>query len=317
MFQQKYTHGPVAVGECTQCHNPHESDEKALLKETSRQLCLKCHADFAKSLKAAPVVHPPVKEAPCTQCHNPHGSPVNYFLRKKMPDICVECHAELGKKLAGVKVPHKPLQLEAGCSGCHSAHYAKAKSLLGAEQKEVCLGCHGTDNLGTPPLKNIRKELEGKKYLHGPIRKGECTGCHDPHGSDYFRMLRGNYTAEIYATYTEGLYDACLLCHEKNLLRYAETTIYTNFRNGNRNLHFVHVAGKKKGRTCRICHEPHASDGAKLISKDGLKFGDWKIPINFDITATGGGCAPGCHRPFKYDREKPEIYQAENKAPKK
>ena len=63
-----------------------------------------------------------------------------------------------------------------------------------------------------------------------------------------------------------------------------------------------------KGRTCRVCHEPHASDGEKLISKEGTQFGDWKIPMNFKITSTGGSCAPGCHRSFKYDRDKPEVY---------
>lgn len=308
-FRQRFTHGPVAVGSCTRCHDPHEAAEKALLKDTSRDLCLKCHVSFQQSLKTSPVVHPPVRSDPCTSCHDPHGSSVNSFLRKKMPDICVECHAELGKKMAGVKVPHKPLQQEAGCGNCHSTHFAEGKGLLAAAQKEVCLSCHGTGNLGTPPLKNIAKELEGKKYLHGPIRKGECTACHDPHGSNNFRMLRGGYPAELYATYTPGLYDGCLLCHQKNMLRYADTTIYTNFRNGNRNLHFVHVVGKKKGRSCRSCHEPHASNGEKLISKEGVNFGNWKIPINFQITATGGGCAPGCHRQYKYDREKPENYR--------
>ena len=108
--------------------------------------------------------------------------------------------------------------------------------------------------------------------------------------------------------YRDGLYDACLKCHEKNLLRFAETTIYTKFRNGSRNLHFVHVSNKSKGRSCRLCHEPHSSNGEKLISVDGKTFGSWKIPLNFKINPTGGTCAPGCHRAFRYDREKPENY---------
>jgi predicted CXXCH cytochrome family protein len=121
-------------------------------------------------------------------------------------------------------------------------------------------------------------------------------------------MLRGSYPAGIYAPYKEGIYGACLNCHEKNLLRFADTTLYTGFRNGSRNLHYVHVANNRKGRTCRICHAPHASNGVKLIDKDGSKFGEWDIPINFQISATGGSCAPGCHRAFQYDREKPVTY---------
>jgi predicted CXXCH cytochrome family protein len=260
-------------------------------------------------LKGAPVVHPPVQKDPCTDCHNPHGSSVESFLKKKMPDLCLGCHDAVGKKIATAKVLHKPLSQEGSCGNCHSTHFSKAKGLLAAEQKEMCLGCHGTDKLGTPPLKNIKKELEGKKYLHGPLRDGKCTGCHDPHGSDYFRMLSGNYPAEVYAQYKEGIYDFCLKCHEKNLLRFPDTTVYTNFRNGNRNLHYIHVVGKRKGRTCRVCHAPHASNAAKLILTEGVQFGDWKIPVNFQITATGGSCAPGCHADFKYDREKPEVYK--------
>lgn len=302
-FKQKFMHGPTAVGSCNACHDPHESNLKGLVRGPIRDICLKCHADFAASMKAAAVVHPPVGNGPCTACHDPHGSAVAMVLNKKMPDLCVGCHKNVGKQLAGVKFPHKPVMAQGGCANCHSAHFGKAKGLLATDQMTVCLGCHGKDDLGTPPLKNIKKQLEGKKNLHGPIRDGNCKACHDPHGSDNFRMLRGSYPAQLYVPYKDGLYDGCLLCHEKNLLRFPDTTLYTKFRNGNNNLHYVHVVGRK-GRTCRICHEPHASNGDKLISKEGTQFGAWKIPINFVITPTGGSCAPGCHRKFNYDRVK-------------
>ena len=55
----------------------------------------------------------------------------------------------------------------------------------------LCLNCHGKDKLGNPPLKNISKELKGKKYLHGPIKEGKCTPCHDPHGSNYYPDTEG------------------------------------------------------------------------------------------------------------------------------
>jgi predicted CXXCH cytochrome family protein len=310
-FKAKFMHGPAAVGSCNTCHDPHQSLEKGLIKGTVREVCLKCHADFNQLMKQAAVVHPPVADDPCTTCHDPHGSPVPMFLKNKSPDLCMDCHKAIGKTVASVKVPHKPVVSEGGCSNCHSAHFGKAKGLLAAEQMAVCFSCHGKDDLGKaedkPGLKNIKKQIEGKKFLHGPIQKGDCKACHDPHGSDHFRLLRGGYPAALYVPYKDGAYDACLKCHEKNLLRFPETTIYTKFRNGNRNLHYLHVVSRK-GRTCRICHEPHASNGEKLISKEGTEFGDWKIPINFEGSATGGSCAPGCHRKFKYDRVKAEVY---------
>jgi predicted CXXCH cytochrome family protein len=306
MFTKKFMHGPTAVGECTGCHTPHESAHKYLLKDTGSALCLRCHEDMAAGLKSLPVVHPPVKDS-CTSCHDPHGTDVKGILKSPMPDLCMKCHDELVKKAAAVKVPHKPLQT-GGCIGCHSPHFSKSKALLQDSEKEVCLSCHGTDNLGTPALKNIKREIAGKKYLHGPIEKGECTGCHSPHGSNNFRMLVGNYPATLYAPYTDTTYGACLKCHEKNMLRFPESSIYTKFRNGTRNLHYVHVSKIPKGRTCRFCHEPHASDGVKLISNESIAFGDWKVPINFKINPTGGSCAPGCHREFRYDRVQPQVY---------
>lgn len=309
-FKQQYMHGPVAIGACTKCHDPHESPEKSLLEGPVRNLCLKCHVDFAKALSEAPVAHPPVKDGPCTACHNPHGSPVPKILKKKVPELCVECHVEIGKKLAGAKVPHKPLLQAGGCSSCHSAHYSQNKRLLPYDEMTTCLSCHDKDNMGTPPLGNIKRELKGKKYLHGPIKKGECKACHDPHGSDNFRMLRGSYPADLYVPYKEGAYNFCLSCHDKNLLRFAETSLYTKFRNGKRNLHYVHVVNTRKSRTCRVCHQPHSSDGPLLINKSSVKFGEWDIPINLTTSSSGGRCAPGCHQAFSYDRDKPVAYKS-------
>ena len=305
-FTKKYQHGPVAVGTCTKCHDPHEANRKGLLNGPVWETCLKCHVDFVKPLKEAAFIHTPVKNGPCTACHNPHSSPNAKLIIKKSPDLCLGCHKTMEKKLKA-KLVHKPLTQEGGCTSCHSVHFSKRAKLLSSDGVGLCLGCHGRDNLGKPPLKNIKKELAGKKYLHGPIEKGQCQACHDPHGNDRFRLLRGNYPSDIYSPYTENTYELCLSCHEKNMLRFKETTIYTKFRNGKRNLHYVHVVNEK-GRTCRICHEPHASNGEKLINVNGYKFGDWDIPINIKFTSTGGSCAPGCHRPFSYDREKPEVY---------
>ncbi|MFZ4855050.1 MAG: cytochrome c3 family protein [Desulfuromonadaceae bacterium] len=308
-FKQPFMHGPVAVGACNKCHQPHESNEKALLNAPVRNVCLTCHTDFAKDLKQAKVTHPPVKDGPCTVCHNPHGSSVSKILKQKIPDLCVGCHDKIGKKLAGVKVPHKPLSQEGGCSSCHSAHYSANRRLLPFDEMSTCLYCHDKDNLGTPPLRNIKKDIEGKKFLHGPIKNGQCAPCHDPHGSDNFRMLRGSYPAEIYVPYKEGVYGACLSCHEKNLLRFADTTIYTKFRNGKRNLHYVHIVNNRKSRTCRVCHQPHASNGEKLIDTEVIKFGVWTIPVNLTLSSSGGRCAPGCHQAFAYDRDKPAVYK--------
>jgi predicted CXXCH cytochrome family protein len=313
-FKKKYQHGPVAEGACTACHDPHDSTEKALLKGEARGLCLKCHEDFAKGMQVAARIHPPVKEKPCTSCHEPHSSSFPYLLKNKMPDLCLGCHKDMAKKMKNAQYVHKPLLSEKGCSNCHSSHFSKAKGLLSGDQKSICLGCHGTGNLGTPPLRNILAEVTEDKTLHGPIKNGKCGGCHDPHASQFPRILTGSYPDSFYAPYIDDAYGLCLKCHDKNLLRFPETTMYTKFRNGDRNLHFVHVVDRVKGRTCRACHESHGADGLMLMDKEGSKFGQWKLLTRFKKTPTGGSCAPGCHKSYAYDRSKAVPYgeKAEN-----
>jgi len=83
-----------------------------------------------------------------------------------------------------------------------------------------------------------------------------------------------------------------------------KTTGLTGFRNGTRNLHFVHVNKADRGRNCRACHESHAS-AQPLHVRDTTPYGNWNMPINFKRTETGGSCASGCHKPYAYDRNTP------------
>lgn len=313
-FNRRYLHGPVADGSCSACHDPHESDGKFLLKKGGRELCLSCHDDFARRMLAAAVVHPPVQKEPCTSCHDPHSSAAPNLLKQAMPGLCVGCHKELGKQMQNAKFPHKPVLQGKLCGSCHSSHFSKAKGLLSAtDERSFCLACHNTDKLGTPPLSNMQKELAGKKNLHAPVQKGRCSSCHNPHGSDYPRLLTGNYPREFYAPFKQESYSFCLRCHDKNMLNFAETSLYTKFRDGNRNLHYLHVNGPK-GRSCRACHEPHGSDSQKLFGAEGARFGEWRVRSRFQASATGGSCSPGCHRRYSYDRNarKKEIVPLPN-----
>lgn len=301
-FQKKNLHGPVAEGSCDACHDPHETDARKLLKKGERELCLGCHQDFAIKMGKASVVHPPVRKEPCTSCHDPHGSDSASLLKRPMPELCVSCHKEVGKKIKGAKVPHKPVVQGRLCSNCHSSHFSNGPGLLSfPDEKTSCLSCHATEGLGSPPLRNMQKELAGKTNLHGPVQKGRCTGCHDPHGSDFPRILAAKYSLDFYVPFQGDSYNLCFKCHDRKMVGFAETTIYTKFRDGSRNLHYLHV-NSSKGRSCSACHEPHASTGKMLIGVEGSKFGDWRVRSRFKQTTNGGSCAPGCHRRYNYDR---------------
>ena len=140
--------------------------------------------------------------------------------------------------------------------------------------------------------------------FHGPINNGSCTSCHDPHGGPYANLLVKEFPAGAYAPYTDTEFALCFSCHKRELLQYPDTSFATNFRDGERNLHYLHVNNKQKGRSCTLCHEVHASTSARLVA-DSVPFGQWRLPLNFTMKATGGTCAPGCHQPQSYDRKNP------------
>lgn len=67
----KFVHGPVAVGQCLECHNHHKSRVKHLLKEAEPNVCYFCHD--ADAIAAIPA-HLTGQPSACTDCHNPHAS---------------------------------------------------------------------------------------------------------------------------------------------------------------------------------------------------------------------------------------------------
>ena len=311
-FIGKYEHGPAVSGACLYCHDPHAAQQEHLLRKEPKDMCLSCHKDFAVSLQQAAFVHSAIDELHCGACHWPHAGNIPKLLKGETTTLCLDCHDEIDVKYKRSLRKHKPLYTGSRCANCHSAHFADHRALLLVEGNELCFGCHGNEKEeSTSALRNIRKEIEGKEFIHAPLEDDDCGGCHDPHGASYGVLLKGPYPATVYAPYDEDGYDLCFQCHDKELLTARTTENATDFRNGSLNLHHLHVAIERKGRTCAACHSPHASDGQKLINPEGIPFGNWKIPVRFETTETGGSCVPGCHQAMVYDRE--EAYDNSKK----
>jgi DmsE family decaheme c-type cytochrome len=92
---RKKSHMPVPEGKmtCEDCHNPHGSSSKRLLKADSiNELCYTCHAE-----KRGPFIweHAPVREN-CMNCHSPHGSNAEKLLIQNRPFLCSGCHSTTG-----------------------------------------------------------------------------------------------------------------------------------------------------------------------------------------------------------------------------
>lgn len=308
-FSHPVTHGPAASGACTYCHSPHGGDSAAMLKRPLRDLCLSCHTTMAEDLRQGELLHSAITEQECISCHQPHGSTRKQLLLKEGQELCFDCHEEIGHIRQTAAAGHQTLFAERGCGACHSTHVSDFANLLNTPAEQLCLDCHNKDNPATRKLRDIRAEVSGKKYQHAPLAEEGCSACHNPHGSSSPLLLNQQYPAGVYAPFTKDTYAFCFQCHEAGAFTEQYTENLTSFRNGKRNLHFLHANQGNKGRTCQMCHNPHASDVEHLINTAGMPFGKWRIPVEYLARENGGRCAPGCHREIEYDRATPLDYE--------
>ena len=106
---------PEGLMKCTDCHNPHGTATRPLLKRTGLEVCVSCHIE-----KRGPFVfeHAAVKVEGCTACHSPHGTiEKNMLIRREGRFVCLQCHVD---PLAA-NVPHGRLgfQTRGDCVRCH------------------------------------------------------------------------------------------------------------------------------------------------------------------------------------------------------
>jgi predicted CXXCH cytochrome family protein len=83
---QKFVHGPVAIGSCTVCHDPHGQTNPAFLISSGEALCFRCHteADALKHLTMKPADGAAfLRDKGCSFCHDPHQADRKFLLRAK------------------------------------------------------------------------------------------------------------------------------------------------------------------------------------------------------------------------------------------
>lgn len=296
------SHAPYEAGDCSICHQNADPKQPGPIAKKGTALCLECHEEFVGVMKRKHA-HPPALEN-CTNCHNPHNAKFRKLLRNETRVQCTTCHTEIKKIMDTASVQHEALNIGAQCTNCHNPHASSVEKLLRQLPFDLCISCHNRDDVTDAKgkkLQNMKTLLDNNKEWHGPVAAKDCSGCHQPHGSDHFRLLMADYPPEFYAPYDPRRYELCLTCHQEEAFSTAQTTTLTSFRNGATNLHYVHLHQAGRGRTCRACHEVHASKQANHI-REGVPYGSggWILKLNYKRTATGGSCEKTCHQERSY-----------------
>lgn len=305
-------HAPFAAGACTGCHLPHEADNPKLTIRTGPEHCYRCHGEIQHHVEQARTPHPPVTQN-CLTCHEAHVANEAKLLKGPFVEQCFNCHKDVRETVRSATAQHGAVFTDKECLNCHDVHGSQHPRMLRDPMPEVCLRCHDKPQKGYDgrEIRELATVLRKSEFLHGPIRSGECQACHQVHGSSNTSLLTKYFPNEFYKGFELTNYALCFSCHEQALVLDKQTTTMTGFRNGDRNLHFVHVNKLDRGRTCKACHEIHGSNEPKHMAQNvPFEGGGWAMPLAFRKTQTGGGCAPGCHQPYDYDRDKAVTYPA-------
>ena len=319
-----FVHEPVSANSCDVCHllnkdqnapNNSKSGKNhpnllPIQKNTISETCFECHDSLGKALKTSQKPHGAIQKANCIHCHDPHGSKQKFFLKANSPsELCFSCHQELQKDLKKYSVPHQALYTKNSCLACHEAHVSQQPNLLKEPLANVCFSCHSKaiQSKDGHIIRDMKSWIKTKATVHNPVSEGSCNECHLPHGSQHKFLLKNSYPEDVHANPSVQAYGLCLNCHSQELIeKPVVTDEETGFRNGQQNLHYLHIQGLKPAHSCRACHDAHASENPKLINTS-FRFLQQNLPIIFRKTETGGNCTTACHKTKYYDQKKAFI----------
>ncbi|HER09318.1 MAG TPA: hypothetical protein ENO20_10470, partial [Bacteroides sp.] len=251
LVQKKVIH-PITEAGCEFCHSStgekHPGNTSGFeFKAAYPDMCTHCH-DSKNNMKS---VHSPVEEGDCSICHDPHGSGYPFLILDDYSEnACLDCHYVETESAVSV---HGPVR-NGKCQQCHDPHQTDHPNQLEKETGDLCMSCHSEEiDAGDRKVRDISTALVHGNVVHGPIKNESCIICHTPHSGDYPFQLVADYPVRQYTEASVANFELCFNCHDSELLTEPQTMQATNFRNGDKNMHYLHIQGNR-GRNCNLCH---------------------------------------------------------------
>jgi predicted CXXCH cytochrome family protein len=184
-------HAPYKDKDCDVCHDA--SGKTA----SSVDVCADCHENangFQRAHTAGRTGEAASQVAVCLDCHSPHAGYGKLLIRSTETQTCVQCHDRRDFTRKNVHAA-----LEEGCTACHDLHDAQKLALRGAAVNERCSDCHDAAKTHAHPIGPDRKDPRTRQPL-------TCAGCHEPHSSDFERMLTHDQKRDL-----------CVQCHSAGM----------------------------------------------------------------------------------------------------
>jgi len=154
---------------------------------------------------------------------------------------CYSCHREI----TSYSFVHGPNSVWS-CLTCHDSQ-AEPKYSIKYPVPELCYKCHVEQ----------KKQRSGKKSYHAPYITDKCGICHNPHASENPCRL------------DQPIWLLCVACHpDHGDGRHVIAAYFWGTRHRKHPTHGVPDPSRKGHElTCASCHDAHASDSPKFITK--------------------------------------------------
>lgn len=131
----------------------------------------------------------------CTACHKVHDNTKHAFLLKnEQPELCYSCHQGVRSEFARTS-RHPINDGVVNCMDCHKEVAQSPKQGHPSGPGETCVTCHAEFRGPFP--------FEHQAAVEYSTQEGGCLNCHNPHGSQYPRLLRQSYDAPHYSLCTQ------------------------------------------------------------------------------------------------------------------